>query len=662
MHILVVAPYPPIIGGTAAQALWLSMRLAESGAQVSVVTGPADDAAATIPPAEWESLLNAYPAMRQVELHMLGADEARGHPKALSDPVATRLASLALDVAAGKPVDHVLGVYLEPYGVAAMMVSDGLGVPYGIIHAGSDVGRLATYPSRAALYRVVLERAELVLTSSAWGRRVITCGARFETLEVDRPLLEPEDLFTPSGPRAHLAPDDATRVIGLYGRLGPRKGLHETLAACRALWEGGLEFKLAILGGSSALQSEIQAMGEGVVAHTVCVDYLPPWRVPEFLRACDAVLCLENRFGVIGHRPSSPREVALTGSALVLSRELERSQPTRMPLVDGQNVVIVDDPTEISALENAIARVVTDRNLVARLSEHGAEAFTPPRDQRARSWASRFASNLPVDDREYMSLERFQRELLQIYADPDLRARWERADGGAEHDGFTALERKTLVAMAGNPAIAEFAATLRRKRWGFISRRFASALESEPKLEAELKRWFLEHWVLTDSSLDAQVRAFASAAESLESATPDFQRAIRVAEARALALMRPHVAPTSPSPGVSAECLLVRASQAVLVRRGPGRDEEAFVAVAHESELSTRLVRVAVPIYEAIETLGAPSTGAEVVARLVGGSPTAEREAEAYRAIQALLDRSVLRVLVDVEQTAATERRSGPRR
>ena len=55
----------------------------------------------------------------------------------------------------------------------------------------------------------------------------------------------------------------------------------------------------------------------GLADRVLQIPFLPHWRVPEFLRGCLAVCCLEQGFPIEFHAPMIPREVLLCGTCLV---------------------------------------------------------------------------------------------------------------------------------------------------------------------------------------------------------------------------------------------------------------------------------------------------------------------------------------------------------
>ena len=88
-------------------------------------------------------------------------------------------------------------------------------------------------------------------------------------------------------------------VIGLYGKLGPKKGTSELLAAIARLHGAGQRVNLlAMAHGRGAREQEFrdQAVELGLDGYVQQIPFLPHWRVPQFLRRCNVVCCLEQDF------------------------------------------------------------------------------------------------------------------------------------------------------------------------------------------------------------------------------------------------------------------------------------------------------------------------------------------------------------------------------
>ena len=90
------------------------------------------------------------------------------------------------------------------------------------------------------------------------------------------------------------------------------------------------------------------------------MPFLPHWRVPEFLRGCLAVCCLEQEFPIGFHMPIIPREVLLCGACLVGTTEIIRKLPGHARLPHAYGCVAIKDMTDTAALSQQLAAMATD--------------------------------------------------------------------------------------------------------------------------------------------------------------------------------------------------------------------------------------------------------------------------------------------------------------
>jgi hypothetical protein len=104
MKLCIIGKYPPIQGGVSRENFWQTYALAQAGFDVHYTPGTRHE---YIP---W------------------------------ANPFVTKLASIATDVIKAYGCELIYSFYLEPYAVAAHLASRWTGVPYGIRHAGSDMG------------------------------------------------------------------------------------------------------------------------------------------------------------------------------------------------------------------------------------------------------------------------------------------------------------------------------------------------------------------------------------------------------------------------------------------------------------------------------------------------------------------------------------------
>src|SRR6185437_3485336 len=105
--------------------------------------------------------------------------------------------------------------------------------------------------------------------------------------------------------------------FGIYGKLGERKGSFAMLAAMQRLKGTGIQVGLVALAHGPPTVEEkfrMQVRKLDLVDRVLQIPFLPHWRVPEFLRGCLAVCCLEQDFPIGFHSPIITMEVLLCGS------------------------------------------------------------------------------------------------------------------------------------------------------------------------------------------------------------------------------------------------------------------------------------------------------------------------------------------------------------
>ena len=187
-------------------------------------------------------------------------------------------------------------------------------------------------------------------------------------------------------------------TVGIYGKLGRFKGMPALLRAVRAGLELGKQVQLAAMvqgrpeeeRGFAELLDELDLRDR-----VVRVPFLPHWRVPAFLRACDVVCCLEQDFPIRTHSPIIAQEVLATGRPLLLSQEIAAKQPEAHRLAHGYNCWIVRDSTD----HHEIARSLMQATSASR----GWRSRWGPAVGRSRSTCSPW-SGFPVAHEAAMRL------------------------------------------------------------------------------------------------------------------------------------------------------------------------------------------------------------------------------------------------------------------
>jgi len=404
VKILILGKYPPIEGGVSAYTFWLARALANQGHTVRVATN-ANEVEPT-----FAQLLYGGDAAR------LENDSVSGRlrvyhtsPLAASSfipfaqPYVTKLFGLSLSIVEQNQFDVIFGWYFEPYGYTAALVGKATGVPFVIRHAGSDIGRLAEHPELKAAYAWALKNAAgLVVTNerefeSRFGLvdrpRIRPRFARLPdvfssadaALDV-RELLEAADSwFTAAGlpsqvlqavQRMNAKPfTGKVFTIGTYGKVGVTKGSFDLIQALSKIAEAGEEFAFLTLscGRAETLAAyyEVIATSPALAERSWILPPVAPWRVPSFLRRCNAVCFMEREFPIIFHGPQIPREVLSSGTCLVCSGEIARKPIYGGNLVDDRNTVIIADPKDHNSFAVRLRALITDADRAWSIGHQG---------------------------------------------------------------------------------------------------------------------------------------------------------------------------------------------------------------------------------------------------------------------------------------------------
>ena len=394
MKICIFGKYPPIQGGVSMRTYWAAHGLAKLGHTVHVITNAKE---AALPyrmfmrGEDWARCDAQYGA-GSVQVHWTESYGQREWHIPSGTTFVTKLASIGLDIMTKEPIDLVYAHYAEPYCVASHIVAQATGLPHVVRTAGSDAGRLWQLPQFGTLYNHIFTSADAVICGPTVSRKMIDLG-----VEPGRIALKPAkdvslvDLFTPDGPVLDVATlrdqilsggndgfrnalfgefDPALPYFGVYGKLGKKKGTQSLLAAFKRLRDRGLRVGLLVMAHErpAALDSFRDCVKAAGLENFVCqLPFLPHWRVPEFIRRCVAVCCLEQDFPIKSHDPIVAREVLTCGGCLVGSTEVIRKLPDAHKVIDDFNCVAINDVERVEDLERRLASILEDPDRVEQL-------------------------------------------------------------------------------------------------------------------------------------------------------------------------------------------------------------------------------------------------------------------------------------------------------
>jgi glycosyltransferase involved in cell wall biosynthesis len=377
--------YPPIEGGVSMRTYWLAHGLARLGHTVHVITNAKE---VNLPyrmfmrDEDWARCEEQY-GVGSVQVHWTEAYGQRQWHIPSSTPFITKLASMGLELTQSQTIDLIYAHYMEPYGVAAHIVARATGLPFVMRPAGSDVGRLWPLPQFGALYNHVFTSADAVICGPTVAQKMVDVG-----VEPARIARNPErhvrlrDLFLPAGPTLDVdllriqilnGSDDQFRnslfgefdpslsYFGIYGKLGKAKGTQSLLATFKKMHDRDLPVGLLVMAHErpAALNAfRVYVTANGLEKRVCQLPFLPHWRVPEFIRRCIAVCCLEQDFPIKFHDPVIAREVLMCGGCLVGSTEIIQKLPEAHRLIDGYNCIAVQDVNNIEDLEQKLISIV----------------------------------------------------------------------------------------------------------------------------------------------------------------------------------------------------------------------------------------------------------------------------------------------------------------
>lgn len=404
MRVLCFGKYPPIQGGISRTIYWAVKEAADAGHTIDVVTNAEE--------AEYGYRLYLFAEDRDA---LVPSPRVRIHntqeiPNECyipwANPYLSKLLGLGLDVALCDRPDLIVGWYFEPYGVAASLLGRILEIPVALVHAGSDLGFLASHPDLARSFRLALSLANVVSTDS--NERTVpileALGVPKSKLWFSRisPLphcyrapqdkLDIQDLCARSSQWWENYPVSSTLVrriqklneknlnssvftISVYGKVGSSKGSYDLINALSEIADNGVRFNFLTipLGNEARLSryfSEILERKE-LCTRTWLLPPLAPWRIPSFLSCCDLVCCLEHDFAIEFHSPQILREVLASQTCLVCSREVADKSGFADNLADGKNAVIIEEPSATCTLVERLQELINKPDKAKTIAAYG---------------------------------------------------------------------------------------------------------------------------------------------------------------------------------------------------------------------------------------------------------------------------------------------------
>ncbi len=376
MRLCLVGKFPPIQGGVSARMYRLAHGLARRGHAVHVVSNAmeVEDAYRVTMGREDQTRLARRYGDGYVRVHHTIADPQAQWHVPWHNPYTTKLAGLAIETILDHQLECVFSWYMEPYGVAGHLAASFTGTPHVMKTAGSDAGRLWHQPGMRTLYDHLLLAADVIMAGGSLPKALVELGVGPERIVPNDSLFVPLDEFAPEGDVLDFGeftdPDrlrEDVATIGVFGKLGRFKGTLSLLRAVRACLNLGTQVRLAAMvqGRPADERAFAELLRElDLQNHVIRVPFLPHWRVPEFLRACDVLCCLEQDFPIKAHAPLIAQEVLAAGRPALLSQEVAAKQPEGHRLAHGYNCWIIRDSTDHDEIARWLVHAIGDPSAV----------------------------------------------------------------------------------------------------------------------------------------------------------------------------------------------------------------------------------------------------------------------------------------------------------
>lgn len=526
LNICLIGKFFPIQGGVSKDNQWLAYTLALAGYQVHVVTN-ADEVEPSYRCLPW-SPFPSLPAdgSGRITVHSTSKEERR-HYIPYANPYLSKLAAIASEVIRDFDCDLIYSYYLEPYAVAAHLASRWTGVPYGLRHAGSDVGALFQSHELQATYREVILAADFVVATPATYRSFLHLGVQQTKLYLPAGPCLPSGVFTPEAAplnvnallawmRESLPTDpyydpfrrlaekvfrESVPTIGIYGKIGAVKGSLDLVEALGRLKSEGVAFQfLPLAQGTTSLLAEFTSSIEehGLADVTWLLPFLPHWEVPSFLRTCTAVCFLERDFPIPIHTPLIPQEVFACGTCQVLSHEIAEKQTYRDRFQHGSNVFLVD-PQNHEELATILRTIVQDPGASRQVGQQGFSAIGHEFAQFAEAsqgWQQLFPRMYrDIQQRRLaMSLVEMQSYLAQLYTDDFFRKLAQLSpETSFESYLLTDAEKQALLGL-DRKLLEYFATSLKMKQLEYLRAMYPAVFALPKALVERLFNRFYHHY------------------------------------------------------------------------------------------------------------------------------------------------------------------------
>ncbi len=260
------------------------------------------------------------------------------------------------------PITHIHSQWINSCGTIGMYGAWLLNVSFSFTGHAADLFR-----ERCALEDKI-QRAEFIVCISEFHRQFfLKLGARPEQLIIVYCGINPE-WFYPPEPKSEMK-DRPYRILSA-GRLVEKKGFAYLIDACRLLADRGERFE-CVIGGSGELEAELRAQVKRLDLDsfvTITGKALQQEKIIEFMHGGDvyALPCVWASDDDVDGLPQMLMEAMACGLPAISTRLVGIPD-----LIKNEETGLLIAPNNTSELADALARLMHDQVLAARLAESG---------------------------------------------------------------------------------------------------------------------------------------------------------------------------------------------------------------------------------------------------------------------------------------------------
>jgi len=299
---------------------------------------------------------------------------------------AERLTGRALSLLENNNYSLVVGWYLLPYGFAATIASVSMNIPFVLLHAGSDLNRLAENKDIASTIKYCLKQAKAVITPSSdlSVNRLVDLGAPRSSIVTYTKGI-PVDLQVGDGASGSLfdilkdvlEESSSHGIFGLDWNSINSEGMKRSETLLTAICYGKLSksrkpsylFKLIydivklnnkfrvifVLSGDQKQIKQLQGLVKQaeISRNVIFTPPVAPHILVGLLKSCDIGLCIEEDFDVALHLSRVPRELMYYGVIPLVSKSFLSQPFYKDVLLPRKNCIVIDEnftPNVISDL------------------------------------------------------------------------------------------------------------------------------------------------------------------------------------------------------------------------------------------------------------------------------------------------------------------------